>query len=284
MLCPRISNSKEKIQTLDDGVYISDISSKDIEEYFKLFDYNDYLYRKDWKYPPIFLKTMPYDFDKIENVNKRNNLFIRILAPIAMKINEDILLEKADVLMVMDKLDKKQKLSENDIKFLEEKAIKYDIFTRIKGDDRYEILTNHLNMKIDGIPVSILITVAAMETNWGTSEYLKKGNSLYKEKIWYSDKGMEVVEDTEDKSYRIKSFDSLYDSMYSFALKVNSNVDYEDFRYLRNEERSRDKYLDGRFLSHNFYFHSSLENFAGILDYTITFYEMTNLDDATLEF
>lgn len=283
LLYPSTVLSKEKIQTREDGIYVENITSQNLEKYFTLFDYTDYLYRDDWKYPPIFLKTMPVDFDKIENLNQRNNLFIRILAPIAMKINEDISLEKADILIVKDKLNNKQPLTETDKKLLEEKAKKYDIFTRTTGDERYDILLNQLGMKVDELPVSILISVSAMETEWGTSKYLKQGNSLYKEKIWYSNEGMEVVEDSDDKDYRIKSFKSLYDSMYSFALKVNSDINYTDFRFLRNEERSRDKYLNGRFLAHNFYFHAPLENFAGMLDYTITFYEMTNLDDAKLE-
>jgi len=30
------------------------------------------------------------------------------------------------------------------------------------------------------------------------------------------------------------------------------------------------------------YFDSNLQNYAGLLDYTITFYELTNIDEATL--
>lgn len=40
----------------------------------------------------------------------------------------------------------------------------------------------------------------------------------------------------------------------------------------------------GRSLAHTMLFDSNLKNFAGLLDYTITFYELTNFDEAELGF
>lgn len=279
-----LSHAKDSIETKEDGIYVSKISSAEIDKFFEILNYTDYKYREDWKYPPVFLKTMPYDFDKIEDEDIQKNLFIRILTPIAMKINEDISLENLDILIIKEKLNQKEELSKQDIDLLEENAKKYDVFTRLEGDDRHIYIANHLIDKIEIVPVSILVAIAAIETNWGNSKYLMEGNSLYKEKNWFSEQGMKPTEDKEDNTYRIKTYESLYDSMYDYALKMNSTINFDAFRFTRKEELSRHNYLDGRFAANNFHLHSPLENFAGILDYTITFYHLTNLDRAELSY
>ena len=52
----------------------------------------------------------------------------------------------------------------------------------------------------------------------------------------------------------------------------------------RAEIEYREKPVFGRSLAHTMLFDSNLKNFAGLLDYTITFYELTNFDEAELGF
>ena len=169
-------------------------------------------------------------------------------------------------------------------RFVEEKAVKYDIFTRMKGRRRYDILLKRLELKVDIVPPSLLMAAAAIESDWGTNRIVREGNSLYKELAWYTDKGLKPQDDRQDQSYRYKTFPSLYDSMKSYALRLNSSVNYEQMRLYRAEIEYREKPVFGRSLAHTMLFDSNLKNFAGLLDYTITFYELTNFDEAELGF
>ena len=65
---------------------------------------------------------------------------------------------------------------------------------------------------------------------------------------------------------------------------VVEGVNYEQMRLYRAEIEYREKPVFGRSLAHTMLFDSNLKNFAGLLDYTITFYELTNFDEAELGF
>lgn len=278
------AEKKPKTEIKDGGVFVSNISSKELEATFANFEYNKYIYMPGWKYPPIFLEEMPYDFPQIEEKNTRINLFIRAMIPLALKVNENILFERLEFIKIRQAFEKNMDLNEEEKTKLEALAEKYDAFTKFKGLRRYNRLITDLDQRINIIPPSILIANAAIETDWGASKPLMQGNSLYKELVWYTDEGLDP-EDPNDKTYRIKTFPTLYDSMTSFAHKINSNVNYEIFRHARATVLKSGKNMNGRMLAHNMYYNSNLKNFIGLLNYTITFYELTNIDKfATLGF
>lgn len=268
---------KAKIDFRDGGIFLSSISSKELENIFESFEYTKYIYMPGWKYPPIFLDQMPYDFPNIDSKNKRINLFIRAMIPLTLKVNEEILFERQELIEIRYAFNKNQDLTNEEKEKLEKLAEKYDVFTRLKGFRRYNFIISQLDKKINTIPPSILIANAAIETNWGATDALMKANSLYKELVWFTDEGLDP-EDPNDDSYRIKIFPTLYDSMKSFAFKINSNLNYEIFRHSRTNAFAREKKMDGRFLAHHMYYNSNIENFLGLLEYTITFYELTNID------
>ena len=237
---------------------------------------------KDWKYPPIFLETLPIDYNQITDSQKRNKLFLQILAPLALKVNLEISLEKWEIEDIIKEYNETLSLTDKQIEYIEEKAKKYDIVTHLKGEIRIAHFLKELKFKVDNIPPSLLMATAAIESNWGTNRPAQLANSLYRELVWYTDEGLEPLDEQEDKSYRYKIFPSLYASMVSHALKINSNVNYEQFRTERKQVRLREKPLLGRNFAHTMLLDSNLQNYAGILDYTITFYELINIDEAEL--
>ena len=265
-----------------DGTYVSDITVAGLWKIYKPYDYKDYLYVRDWHYPPVFLQKMPSDYDKISDIDERNRLFLMILAPLAMKVNKDILKEREEFLKLRDAFKEKGALDTKQSKRLDEIAQKYDSFTHLKDDPRLEYLFTELEKKINELPPSVLIGVAILETDWGTSKALKKGNSLYKELVWHTDEGLRPEGETEDNSYRIRIFPSLYDSMYSYALKLNSGINYEQTRFLRSELKRRGRVVLGTELIHSMVFDSNLPNFAGLLDYTVNFYQLDIFDESKL--
>ena len=275
-------HAKEQIDIQYDGIYLDGVTLSQLETIYKDYNYRDYLYMKDWKYPPIFMVSLPTDFNTVTDSKKRNKLFLQMMVPLALKVNFEIMLERYDLEEIIKDFNEKHDLSAEQIKIIEEKAVKYDIFTRLQGERRYSLILKQLKERIDTVPPSILIAAAAIESDWGTNRPSQLANSLYRELVWYTDEGLEPLDEKEDKTYRYKIFNSLYDSMVSYALKINSGVNYQQFRTLRVLNRYREVPLLGRNIAHSMYFDSNLQNFAGILDYTITFYELINIDEAEL--
>ena len=266
-----------KIREVGESLYLEDMTVEETEEIFTKLGYTRFLSLKDNAYPAIFLKTLPTDFQEIKSQKYRNELFIRILAPLALKINEEILNERNTLLRLERNFTQEQSLSPEETQKLENLALKYDFFTRLSGKERIQALIFELKRRINIIPPSIFIAAAAMESNWGSSRVANVANSLYKEKLWYTTEGLEPLENKED-GYRFKIFDSLVEGMRSFALTFNSNIKFRTVWIAREQLMKRNKHAIGESLAYTLSTASELPNFAGILNYTTAFYDLLSID------
>lgn len=269
-------NAEINIRQSGGILYVSNATVKETEQLFSKYGYTRFLSLPDNAYPAIFLKTLPSDFNKIKSLKYRNELFIRILTPLALKINEEISNER-QTLLRLERNFSDNTLSEKDIQKLEELAIKYDVFSRQKNTKRTALLLKKLKLRINIIPPSIFVAAAAMESNWGFSRVANQANSLYKEKVWHTTDGLQPKVNQED-GYRFKIFDSLIESMRSFALTFNSNINYESIWFARDSLIKRSGYAIGESLAYTLSASSNLPNYVGILDYTTAFYNLLILD------
>ncbi len=201
----------------------------------------------------------------------------------AIKVNQDILEERHTLLELQKSFIASHTLTKEQTQTLEDLAKKYDFFTRLKGKERIDRQISKLFERIDVIPPSILIAISAIETDWGKASFAINGNALYREISWNDKSGIIPEDEKEDASYSIKRFPSLYASMGSFARKINSNINYDSMKVLRQEMRYRKKIIDGQSLATTFILYSPKNNFIGLLDYTITFYKLTRLDNLQLQ-
>ena len=264
------------------GLVIKNTTTKELEKIYQKYGYEHYIAVADYHIPQIYLEHFPSDFNTITDFKQRNELFIRILTPLALKINQEIMQEREEMLKLQKTFQNKQQLSPQEVEQLEALAQKYDVFTRLKGNDRINLQFNQLELKINQVYPSFLIAVSAIETDWGSSRIVKEGNALYKELVWHSTEGLEPEGETEDHTYKIRIFPNLYESMKSYALKFNSNVSYEHARYLRSLRHNAGITPSGRGTVRSMLFQSPLQNYLGVLDYTITFYKLMLLDQAPL--
>ena len=272
-------------ETKASDLWLENIPVKELKNLFQKIGYEGekgYLMLDTHTYPRIFLKNFPPDFNTITDEKEKTTLFIKIIAPLVLKANEEITKERSQINNIKSKFTKGEKLSEKDIEIIENKATKYDIFTRLKSNERYNCLLNDLTERIDIIPPSILITAAAIETNWGSSRIVKDGNSLYKALNWYSDEGLKPIGETSDDSYRIKTYPNIYESIKEFALTLNSDIDFSDFRKFRKSQRYINPLITGTMLAPRIFLASNLQNYAGLFDYTLNYYELLEIDKSKL--
>lgn len=278
----RTPNAEINIREAGGILYVNNATVEETENLFSKYGYTRFLSLKDGGYPAIFLKTLPSDFQEIKSLKYRNELFIRILTPLALKINEEISNERQTLLRIDRHFTENNTLSEQETQNLEELAIKYDVFTRYKDQKRIATLLKNLKLRINIIPPSILVAAAAMESNWGFSRVAREANSLYKEKVWHTNEGLLPLENEED-GYRFKIFESLIEGMRSFALTFNSNINYESIWIARDSLIKRRGFAIGESLAYTLSASSNLPNYVGILDYTTAFYNLLALDLGHLE-
>lgn len=258
------------------AILVKSATTKEVEDLFLKYGYEDYTKTRSY-FPRIYLSKLPTDWKEIPESPTRNRTFIRILLPLVLKINEEIKAEREEVEKVGRKYVNGQPLSEEDLKLLEEKAEKYNVFTRLKGDERTGLLLKRLLTNIDELPPSIMISTAAIYTDWGTSRLALEANDLYKEEIWYKNEGLRPADD-ENSDYRYVIYANLEDCIRAKSLKINSHVNYDYFRESRRMSRELNRPPFGRQLAVKMMNDSNYQNIAGIIDYTFIFYKLDNTD------
>ena len=101
-------------------------------------------------------------------------------------------------------------------------------------------------------------------------------------RVWFEEDGLEPLEDKED-GYKYKIYSSLEDSIRDYVLKINSNINYASFRDARAVSRRRGSELYGKRMDWGLVLDSNLQNYGGLLDYTLTYYKLYHIDRAKLE-
>ena len=78
------------------------LSATTIEELFKSTNYNLQDVRKNKLVKPISLTLLPKEIKKIENINKRKDLFIQIILPLVIKENNFIKLDREKLFSIFE--------------------------------------------------------------------------------------------------------------------------------------------------------------------------------------
>ena len=258
------------------AVYVENITTAEVEKLFRQNLYSEYNIPYG-KYPRIYLNKMPTDWKDIPENKAKHRTFIRILLPLVLKVNEEISVERTLIENINDKFHNNIDLSDKDLQILEDKAAKYDVFTRMKGKERTAILLKQLLDKIDILPPSIMIASAAIYTDWGTSRLALTANSLYLDEIWYQNEGLKPLDD-DGADYRYKVYNSLEESIEAHALELNSSVNYDYLRAARAMNRKIDRPPFGEQMTVHLLFDNNMQNILGLIDYTMMHYNLNKTD------
>lgn len=264
------------------GAYFADYTSADLSKTFKELDYETYILPPANAYPRLFVKNLPSDLASMEDKTLRNRLFMQILIPLILKVNEEVLKEREIIEALEYDFEQNKDFDEADMYYLNLLAQKYDVTSNFKDTRRYLKLFTELKQKVDIVPPSILLAAAAIYTDWGTSRVANLANNLYQTKLWFSNEGLEPSGGKEE-GFTYKIYDSLEDCISDYVLKINSNINYQTFRQSRAAARKKGDTLYGKRFDWTMILDSNLQNFAGLLDYTLTYYKLHHVDEATLE-
>jgi len=100
---------------------------------------------------------------------------------------------------------------------------------------KYKYLSVELNQQTD-IPVPIILAVAGLESNWGSSELAKNANNHFGLKIKDDWKGLEYCKETEEYAYGVSY--EVYDCFRKYYLIRESYQDFGRFLASRSHYKS----------------------------------------------
>jgi uncharacterized FlgJ-related protein len=174
-------------------------------------------------------------------VLRKKQIFFRLLAPVILRANELIVMEREDLetLTAMN-----PEPGSKDMKALLDLGRKY----KVTGEDDDHLSAEQLaelKNRIDIIPPSLALAQGAEESGWGTSRFALLGNSLFGQ--WdFSGKGIKPEQQrSELGDYGLAAFDTPLDAVIAYTRNLNTHRAYTHMRKLRAEIRQKGKEPSG---------------------------------------
>ena len=196
---------------------VSKSLSGGIEGAGRFFDQNGYTLdgiRRGSLVPPVFARRLPRDMNNSVPMNK--DVFLRLMLPIALKVNAEIAAERA----IIERSGYSGAITGAPAE-VQRIAAKYDIQSN----------TSNLLQRVDVLPVSLILAQSGLESGWGTSRYVQQGNALFGQRVWDSSQpGMTPSDRDADQTHRVRTFNSLEESTRSYAMNLNTNNAYLEMR------------------------------------------------------
>jgi len=159
------------------------------------------------RYPShVSLKGLP--------VEERKQKFIELLVPLIRQANREVLAERNFILKVKGK----KRLTES------EKAELQHLMNKYRAKSIEELL-----LKVNTVPVSLILAQGAIESGWGTSRFFTEANNIFG---IYSFKGTRCLKAKKSKAC-LKVYDNLYSSVKDYIYNLNVGWAYRKFRELR---------------------------------------------------
>ena len=205
-------------------------TSQQVEQTFADFSYDlRTLIKNKAKVPAIQPNRVPTDLGKIGDVKKHKNLFISMMLPLALKINQDIAIKRAELLDIMQVYKTTGEITPQQQSFIEHTTLEFG------GKEDWELqkVLDTLWVRVDKLPVSLILAQGAIESGWGTSRFSIEGNALFGQWTWSKGKGMVPADRAKGKTHTIKVFSSPYQSMKAYVNNINRNPAYARLRKLR---------------------------------------------------
>lgn len=213
-------------------------SSATLDESFTALSFELY---QDAIVPRLFMASFPQDLNAVREVALRKALFFKTVLPLVLQVNEEILNDRRRIWRLKTDQRLGRKLPAAERLWLAGMAKRYK--TR-RGD------LDALMAKVDIIPPSLAIAQAATESGWGTSRFVREGNAMFGEWTWDSaEAGIVPGARDSGKTHRIRAFDSLLDSVRSYALNLNRHRAYRGLHADRARMRERNRPISGHALA-----------------------------------
>jgi len=192
-----------------------------------------------WSFDQWLNSLKAPEFDKIEDVEEMKKTFFNYLLPEINKKNNEIQLIRKKVM--------EKDLSKEELTKLYKKY-------RINKDSEIAALLE----KIDIIPPSLVLSQAALESNWGRSRFAKFYHNYFG--LWCFHRGCGVIPKKRDKgdTHEVAKFSSPEKAIDYYFLSINRNKSYEVLRKIRQDKRSKGQSISGLSLS------EGLTNYAEI--------------------
>ncbi|MBT3281216.1 MAG: mannosyl-glycoprotein endo-beta-N-acetylglucosamidase [Campylobacteraceae bacterium] len=192
---------------------------------------------------------LPNSYYQIKDIKKQKQEFFDILSPMIEKETKKVLRDRAFV---------KNYFNSGLFGFRHD-GLGMIKLMEIKKHYRIKDLYNFEEylLRVDTIPISIILAQAALESGWGKSRFVKKANNIFGQ--WtYTGKGLIPKGRKEGQNHKIKIFKSLQSAIKAYLRNINTGWAYKSLRKTRSKLRKDNVKINGLDLYKEYIYYSQI--------------------------
>lgn len=193
---------------------------------------------------PLHEVKLP-DFGAILDIQTKKKKFFDFIKPAVIKQNKKLLETRAKLNTWLEHVSLELPLSEQEHQELKRLVKKY----RVNKNASTLSQLNALLLRVDIIPMPLVLVQAANESAWGTSRFSRIGLNFFG--IWCYQEGCGMVPNSRNTgaSHEVAAFQSLDEAVTRYFDNINSHNAYRVFRTIRFELRSQEQELNPEVLA-----------------------------------
>tara|TARA_B100000686_G_scaffold303999_1_gene341281 strand:- start:902 stop:1864 length:963 start_codon:yes stop_codon:yes gene_type:complete len=219
---------------INDAPGLSVASSAQLSDLFTRWDYQLAVVRSGERaVPRLYISALPDDLAQHEPLAARKELFLLAVMPQVLRINEQLLKHRG----VLEDLHQRQRRDGTFDRAARQWLTKMG---ELYGVDEPVKRLDDLLIRVDVIPPSLALAQAAAESGWGTSRFAVKGRALFGQ--WtLSGKvhGLIPAQRDSHATHKVRTFNRLIESVWSYSVNLNTHPAYADFRRRRAQIRAQ---------------------------------------------
>lgn len=208
-----------------------------------------YWAKGDRTLPRIYVGDIPEGWGKKTaaslTVQDKKRTFVWLLGPTVLAANEKVATERQELERLLALKRNGATWDATQQQWLQALATRYGVSGGIS-----DAALQELEVRVDIVPVSLVLAQAATESGWGTSRFAAQGNALFGQWTYGGDGITPKEQRTASKgNYKIRAFATPLDSISAYLLNLNTHRTYAELRQYRHQMRKAGKPLSGEALA-----------------------------------
>ncbi|MBU2892973.1 glucosaminidase domain-containing protein [Colwellia sp. D2M02] len=185
---------------------------------------------------PLHNVDLP-DFAAIADVSTKKAQFFDFITPAIVAQNERILATRTKLEYWLEQMTLELGLTEQEEAELQILAKRY----RLKKSRSNLQKVNELLVRVDIIPLPLVLVQAANESAWGTSRFSRIGLNFFGIWCYEPDCGMVPNGRNKGAKHEVAAFDSVDDAVRGYFRNINTHNAYQVFRTIRAQLRANNE-------------------------------------------
>lgn len=193
------------------------------------------------------------DFTSYTQVDDKKAAFFDYLTPMVQFYNGRILQDRKHLKRIYADIADGDKLSWVDSMWLRRLANQYAVAW---NDDKPREVVRKLLLRVDIIPVPLVLVQAAKESSWGQSRFAVQAHNLFGQWCFHQGCGVEPDQRADGATHEVRKFKTPGESVQSYLHNLNTHRGYADLRRIRHRLRTHHQPVTARALADGLSFYS----------------------------